>query len=164
MNRLLATKSADPRFRNIRLLGFASYVGAVRSLLMSSRRSAAVVTPFIDEFGVELLCDAWDSGNGGGRAWSIFVRDADDCLVQAAREREWKLYSYRPETGSRGQYGVHAKLVSIDGRRAVVGSMNLIRRNLYSNLELGVEFDDPELLWRIGRLVRAFSRVSDAVD
>ena len=164
MNRLVATKSADLRFHNIHSLGFASYVGATRSLLMSSKKSASIVTPFIDELGVRLLCEAWDSSKREDRLWSVFVRAPDDQLIEPARERGWKVYSYSPEPKTDLEYGLHAKLVMVDEERAIVGSMNLIKRNLYSNLELGVEFDSPEFLWRIGRLVRAFARVSQVVE
>lgn len=164
MNRLVATKSADRKFHNIHALGFASYVGAVRSLLMSSQRSAAIVTPFMDESGLALLCDAWDASPKRDRTWSIFIRNVDGELTAEARKRDWRLYSYEQSPRSENGHGLHAKLVSVDGRRAVIGSMNLIERNLHSNLELGVELEDPNMIWRIGRLVRAFGRVCDLVE
>ncbi len=164
MSRLVATKSADVQFHNIHALGFGSYVGSVRSLLMSSQESATVVTPFIDETGLTLLCDAWDVSPRRDRTWSVFVRNVDRDLAEEARRRGWELYSYQQPPDSREEFGLHAKLVTVDGTRAVVGSMNLLRRNLHSNLELGVELDDSKMLWRIGRLVRALRRASEAIE
>src|SRR5438128_2204932 len=151
MNRLVATKSEDRNFHNIHTLGFASYIGAVRSLLMSSQQSAAVVSPWIDDSGLSLLCDAWDTSSEKNRTrtWSVFVRNVDSELAAEARKRKWKLYSYEQPPGSENEFGLHAKLITVDGRRAIVGSMNLIRRNLHSNLELGVELEDAKMLWRI---------------
>ncbi len=159
MNRLVATKSGDRRFHNIHLLGFASYIGAVRSVLLSCEESATIVTPFIDDAGIDLLCEIWSDSRNKEGTWSIFVRDTSGRLLEEAAKRNWELYSYSPSESSGEEYGLHAKLVSVDGERAVVGSMNLLRRNLYSNLELGVELETPEMLWRLERLIRAFRRV-----
>lgn len=40
---------------------------------------------------------------------------------------------------------LHAKLLVVDGRRALVGSANLTHRALTSNLEAGVLIEDPDL-------------------
>jgi phosphatidylserine/phosphatidylglycerophosphate/cardiolipin synthase-like enzyme len=40
---------------------------------------------------------------------------------------------------------LHAKLLVIDGRRALVGSANLTHRALTANLEAGVLVEDPDL-------------------
>lgn len=40
---------------------------------------------------------------------------------------------------------LHAKLLIVDGRRALVGSANLTHRALTANLEAGVLIEDPDL-------------------
>ncbi|MHA2212888.1 MAG: phospholipase D-like domain-containing protein [Candidatus Thorarchaeota archaeon] len=163
MSKLVATKSADPRFHNINLLGFASYLGTVKSLSASTEDSATIISPYIDKWGVKFLTDAWKQCQDEEPVWSIFVRKDNRCLVRSAEDFGWDVYSYRPLLEKKGEFGFHAKLVAVDERRAVIGSMNLIKRNLYSNLELGVEFDEPEMLWRTGRLVRSFRRVCEEI-
>lgn len=163
MSKLVATKSSDPRFHNINLLGFASYLGSLKSLLASSEHSATIISPYIDKWGVKFLIDAWEQCQDEDPLWSIFVRRGDRSLVKSAENYGWDVYSYQPPPEKQGAFGFHAKLVAVDERRAIIGSMNFIKRNLYSNLELGVEFDEPEMLWRTGRLVRSFRRVCEEI-
>ena len=40
---------------------------------------------------------------------------------------------------------LHAKLLIVDGRRALVGSANLTHRALTANLEAGVLIEDPDV-------------------
>ena len=49
---------------------------------------------------------------------------------------------------------LHAKLLVIDGRRALVGSANLTHRALTANLEAGVLIEDPELAAELEAHVR----------
>lgn len=50
---------------------------------------------------------------------------------------------------------LHAKVLVIDGRRALVGSANLTYRALHNNLEAGILVEDPELAASIERHVRS---------
>jgi phosphatidylserine/phosphatidylglycerophosphate/cardiolipin synthase-like enzyme len=53
---------------------------------------------------------------------------------------------------------LHAKLLVIDGRRALVGSANLTHRALTANLEAGVLIEDPELASDLEDHVRSLIR------
>lgn len=53
---------------------------------------------------------------------------------------------------------LHAKLLVIDGRRALVGSANLTHRALTANLEAGVLIEDRELAADLERHVRGLMR------
>lgn len=63
---------------------------------------------------------------------------------------------------------LHAKLLVIDGRRALVGSANLTHRALTANLEAGVLVEDPELAGdfeaHVRRLIAAGTLVAADAD
>jgi putative cardiolipin synthase len=71
------------------------------------------------------------------------------------------LYEVRPILGkpvvrgdalkspSAGQFALHAKVFVFDRQRVFVGSMNLDRRSLHVNTEIGVIIDSPELARQI---------------
>lgn len=50
---------------------------------------------------------------------------------------------------------LHAKVLVIDGRRALVGSANLTYRALHNNLEAGILVEDPALAASIERHIRS---------
>ncbi|HVN34735.1 MAG TPA: phospholipase D family protein [Casimicrobiaceae bacterium] len=49
------------------------------------------------------------------------------------------------KSGSSSQFGLHAKVFVIDGRRAFVGSMNFDQRSLDINTEIGLIVDSPQI-------------------
>jgi phosphatidylserine/phosphatidylglycerophosphate/cardiolipin synthase-like enzyme len=114
---------------------------------VNARESAVVVTPFIDSGGIELLEESWDTRTNDAR-WQIFVRKTSGRLIESARRRGWGLFEY----DTQGQSGMHAKIVSIDNERLILGSMNLLKRNMYSNLEIGVEIRDDPIIRKMRRL------------
>jgi putative cardiolipin synthase len=79
-----------------------------------------------------------------------------------------ELYEVRPILGqpvvrgdalkspSAGQFALHAKVFVFDRQRVFVGSMNLDRRSLHVNTEIGAIIDSPELARQIA------TRCSDA--
>lgn len=57
--------------------------------------------------------------------------------------------------GQRDGNGVlHAKLLVIDGRRALVGSANLTGKALAHNLEVGTVINDPDVAWALEEHLR----------
>jgi phosphatidylserine/phosphatidylglycerophosphate/cardiolipin synthase-like enzyme len=50
---------------------------------------------------------------------------------------------------------LHAKVLVIDGCRALVGSANLTYRALHNNLEAGILVEDPALAASIERHIRS---------
>ena len=49
------------------------------------------------------------------------------------------------KSGSSNQFGLHAKVFVIDGKRAFVGSMNFDQRSLDINTEIGLIIDSPQI-------------------
>ena len=49
------------------------------------------------------------------------------------------------QSGSSNRFGLHAKVLVIDGQRAFVGSMNFDQRSLDFNTELGLIIDSPQI-------------------
>lgn len=152
----LATRSADKAFSSVHRLGFASYVADVREALVQARESVSVVTPFIDDAGIEFLNEAWRDRSNEVSAWELYVRDCPAGLRSVARRNGWQVYSY---PGAE-KFGMHAKVVSVDSNRVILGSMNLIKKNMYSNLELGVDITDDPIVNRLARLKYKLQRVS----
>lgn len=164
MSRLLATRSADPRFKNVHSLGLGSYIARTRELLCSARATVTVVSPWIDRDGIRFLLECWEDREHHDAEWNLFVRRADRPLVQAARDKAWRLHQYERLPASRGPpFGMHAKLVLADEAAAAVGSMNLLRASLYSNLEIGVDVDDRVMARQLARVAARLEDVSTVV-
>lgn len=164
MIRLLATRSADARFKNVHSLGVGSYIARTRELLCSARSTATVVSPWIDEEGIRLLIECWDARDSSDVQWRLFVRQVDRPLARAARGKPWKLYQYQRSPAEGGPpFGMHAKVVLADEDAAAVGSMNLLRASLYSNLEVGADLQDRVMARQLARLVYWLQTVSTNV-
>ncbi len=85
-----------------------------------------------------------------------------------------ELYEVRPVLGqpvvrgdklkspSAGQFALHAKVFVFDRQRVFVGSMNLDRRSLHVNTEIGVIIDSPELARQIATRFGAIARPSNS--
>ncbi|GEM_PF-5063520 len=152
----LATRSKDPYFRNVHTLGFGSYVANVREALVTAKNSAVVVTPFIDNAGIKFLHECWSNRSSPDVKWEVYVRSADSALVELASKNSWRLFEYP----SAGDAGMHAKVISTDGERLILGSMNLLNRNMYTNLELGVDIRDDPIVWKLGKLENWLKKAS----
>jgi putative cardiolipin synthase len=58
-----------------------------------------------------------------------------------------RLFEYAPPVGGTGQRDLlHAKVFIIDESTAIVGSLNFDLRSAYTNSEMGIVFDQPELV------------------
>lgn len=149
---LLATPSADPRFENIFQARFKSYVARVRELVALSKDEVVVATPFIDSHGVKLLAEAWRERPSVNRRMRIFVRDSIPDLLETGRSHGWEIYVYKQTEEGPHAYGMHCKFILVDQAVATLGSMNLIRTNLFHNLELGIEVRDPPAIQSLVKL------------
>lgn len=146
--RPLATKSADPAFRNVHTLGFGSYVSAVRQALVTAEDNVVIITPFIDGAGTKLLAESWEARVTDEVSWEIYVRKVSPSLRAVIKDKPWRVFEY-----SGGEsFGMHAKVISADNRTAILGSMNLLRMNMYSNLELGLEIKNGPVVRKISKL------------
>jgi hypothetical protein len=159
--RVLATRSADQRFKNVHSLGLGSYIGRTREVLCGVREHATVISPWIDLDGIRFLLECWDERESEDARWDLFVRQVDAPLIRAARGKNWGLYQYQRNPGEgRVPYGMHAKIVLGDDKVATIGSMNLLKASLYSNLEIGVDVREPALARQLSRVAYWLERVS----
>jgi putative cardiolipin synthase len=71
----------------------------------------------------------------------------------------WRWPAERRGTGA----ALHAKVVVVDGKRALVGSANLTNRALRANLEAGVLIADPQVAHAIEEHVRRLIAVGELV-
>lgn len=161
MIRLLATRSADGRFKNIHSLGLGSYIGRTRELLCGTREHATVISPWIDQDGIRFLLECWEDRLSEDVRWDVFVRQIDAPLLRAARGKEWGLHQYQRVQGEGAvAYGMHAKLVIADNEAAAIGSMNLLKASLYSNLEIGIDLRELTLVRQLSRVAYWLEGVS----
>jgi cardiolipin synthase C len=68
----------------------------------------------------------------------------------------------RIDSGSSGQFGLHAKVFVIDGQRAFVGSMNFDQRSLDINTEIGVIIDSPQIAREIAARFQAIAQPANS--
>jgi putative cardiolipin synthase len=85
-----------------------------------------------------------------------------------------ELYEVRPILGqpvvrgdalkspSAGQFALHAKVFVFDRQRVFVGSMNLDRRSLHVNTEIGAIIDSPELARQIATRFAAIAQPANS--
>jgi putative cardiolipin synthase len=63
---------------------------------------------------------------------------------------------------SAGPYALHAKVFVFDRQRVFVGSMNLDRRSLHVNTEIGLIIDSPELARQVATRFEAIARPANS--
>ena len=160
MTQLLATTSADQRFRNVHALGFGSYDAHVRDTLCNAKERVCVITPFIDGHGAKFLQEACDSRSSKTAEWNIYVRNLTDELRNIINDKPWNVFEYVAPPHSLPPYGMHAKIVLADRDVAILGSMNLIRTNMHTNLEVGVQLDTKTEIEKIIRLEYSLQEAS----
>ena len=66
------------------------------------------------------------------------------------------------EISQAGNYSLHAKLFVFDRKRLFIGSMNLDRRSLHLNTEIGLLIDSPELAQQLAARFEAMTRPANA--
>ena len=57
---------------------------------------------------------------------------------------------------------LHSKVFVIDGRQAIVGSLNFDLRSAFTNTELGLLFEHPALVAEIARMIDGLSAPDQA--
>jgi cardiolipin synthase C len=69
-----------------------------------------------------------------------------------------RIFEFAPPAGKRRQRDVlHSKVFVIDQQQAIVGSLNFDMRSAYTNSELGIHFEQPDL---VAELLQIFDRDS----
>ena len=90
------------------------------------------------------------------------LSSTDMILVHGAYRRyRWPLlaagvqiHEFAPPADlNRGRDVLHAKIFLIDGRRAIIGSLNLDLRSANMNTEMGVLFEEPEIIAELTRII-----------
>lgn len=90
------------------------------------------------------------------------LSSTDMILVHGAyRHYRWPLlaagvqiYEFAPPADlNRGRDVLHAKIFLIDGRRAIIGSLNLDLRSANMNTEMGVLFEEPDIIAELTRII-----------
>lgn len=140
----------------------------VRAVLASAQQEVRLITPYFvpGEAGLSELIELTRSGvnvslltNALAASDNIFVHGAyrryrAPLLAEGAR-----LYEFAPpEVEGHRRDVLHSKVFIIDGRRAIVGSLNFDMRSAHVNAELGILFEQPDL---IAELLATFDQDSD---
>lgn len=124
---------------------------AVLHELVSDARERVLLVSFAAHTLTELAADLEAAAGRGCEVDVVFETEEDSAgaysgphskpfgALRGARRWRWPLDQRSPGAV------LHAKLLVVDGRRALVGSANLTHRALTANLEAGVLIEDPEL-------------------
>ncbi len=149
----------------------------------ASRSELLIVSPYVvpGDAGVKFLAKLRERGLQV-RILTNSLASTDMPVVHSAYqgyrvpllEMGIQLYEVRPVLGrpvvrgdalkspSAGQYALHAKVFVFDRQRVFVGSMNLDRRSLHLNTEIGVIIDSPELARQIATRFAAISQPANS--
>ena len=66
------------------------------------------------------------------------------------------------KSGASGQFGLHAKVIVIDRKRAFVGSMNFDQRSLDINTEIGIIIESPQIAKEIASRFEAIAQPANS--
>ncbi|MEJ2522569.1 MAG: cardiolipin synthase [Gammaproteobacteria bacterium] len=134
------------------------------ALLYAAERELILTTPYFvpDERMLRALESAARRGVAvtlmvPERLDSILVRFAGASAYELLMEAGMRIFRYRPGL-------LHTKLVTVDGRIATVGSMNLDMRSLWLNFELSVVLYDQSSVAEIRALQQAYLADSTELD
>jgi len=114
--------------------GALSYSESVRRLLMSARRVVRIAVPFVDDCGIDFLIDGL-SANTNRPSVEMVVRSIPEWRTDDVKKAGIRLYVLNED---RSRWGFHAKYFIFDDETAIIGSENLVDRNLRRSLEIGV--------------------------
>ena len=128
-------------------VGWSELATVVRALLLLARRQVRVTTAYFvpDEETCELLCDT--AGRGvdvqlllpGPHADKRFVQLAGEAQYQALLDAGVKVWEFQPSM-------LHAKVMTVDGVVANIGSANFNARSLRKDEEVNLVVFDPEVV------------------
>lgn len=154
--RILCTQPRSPALVGLPPDGAGDYLTVLERLLAEARSIVQVVCPFIDAVGADVLEAAYRR-SGTAATWEVFTREAPRRLRKHATTHGWRLYEFRAVSDPADAV-FHCKLFIVDGSKAVVGSANLIYRNLVENVEIGVLVDDEAGVRMLAAVPRALKR------
>jgi phosphatidylserine/phosphatidylglycerophosphate/cardiolipin synthase-like enzyme len=115
--------------------GAVSYSESVRRMLMSARRVIRIAVPFVGEYGLNFLIDAL-SANPNRPDVEMVVRNFPMSRIVEVKKAGIHLYVLNED---RNRWGFHAKYLVFDDTTSIIGSENLVDRNLKRSLEIGVK-------------------------
>ena len=149
----------------------------------ATRSELLIVSPYVvpGEAGVKFLAKLRERGLQV-RVLTNSLASTDMPVVHSAYQKYRvpllemgvELYEVRPILGkpvvrgdalkspSAGQFALHAKVFVFDRQRVFVGSMNLDRRSLHVNTEIGVIIDSPELARQIAARFAAIAQPANS--
>lgn len=145
---------------------FAPLLSGTIELIQSTEEEVVLMSPFLSEEGFERLQGALRTASGNGATISLITNSltyGDDdynrtftrCLLDDPRLAPvTTCYEYIDRST---WTTFHAKIITVDGQRAYLGTANLTHRGLTENLELGVIFRD-DTATRLDRLIRSLQR------
>jgi cardiolipin synthase len=128
-------------------VGWSELATVVRALLVLARGRVRITTAYFvpDEDTCELLCDTARRGVDvqlllpGPHADKRFVQLASESQYQALLDAGVEVWAYQPSM-------LHAKVMTVDGSAANVGSANFNSRSLRKDEEVSLVVFDPELV------------------
>ena len=127
--------------------GWSDVTTLVRTLLCLARRRVRIATAYFnpDAFTCDLLCDTARRGVGidllvpGPHADKRFVQLASEAQYEQLLEAGVRVWSFQPTM-------LHAKVMTVDGLVANVGSSNFNSRSLSLDDEVNLAVIDPEVV------------------
>ena len=126
--------------------GIGSIETAIERLFREASEEVAL-TAYAVTTGADLLLDWMTEALDRGVRVSMVVNRLEDqasgigrqLRVLAVRYPHFRLYNFAPEN----DFDLHAKVIVVDRRMALVGSSNLSRRGLLNNHELAMLVEGP---------------------
>ena len=145
---------------------------AIASILTSANTEVRLITPYFvpGRAGIEGLTGL--AARGVRVSLLTNALSATDMLLVYGAYRRYRSalltagakiheFSPVPKTG-RQRDVLHSKVFVIDGRQAIVGSLNFDLRSTFTNTELGLLFEHPVLVAEIARMIDALSAPDQA--
>lgn len=110
---------------------YLSYSETLRFCIATARKSIRLGVPFVDIFGLDFLIKAVESNTNGPDVELVARRISKD-LMRRTEKAGIRLYLLDEEEH---HWGFHAKYAIFDDEVVIIGSQNLIERNLKRSLE-----------------------------
>lgn len=140
------------------------------SIAEKAKERFVVMTPFLDEFGGQVLVDLYQNVAKGARKQLILRMTADGQLpagylaeAEKLRELGVEIYNFRLERAEEsGTETFHAKVLLADHQCAYVGSTNMNRWSFQYSLELGLMVSGNAAV-RVGHIIDAIIKISGRI-
>lgn len=135
----------------------------VAAVLSEARQEVRLVTPYFVPGSTGMLPLLALAARGVRVSLLTNGLSATDMILVhgAYRRYRWPLlaagvqiHEFAPPAElNRGRDVLHAKVFLIDGRQAIIGSLNLDLRSANMNTEMGVLFEEPEIVAELTRII-----------